>query len=265
MTSSPNSPQIRVDQISVAPQLFKSAQLSGRKQSLLPAHYVLRELSFEVFQDDRVAIVGASGSGKTFLLRLLNRLISPTQGALYLNDRPYSEIPAVSLRQQVLLLPKEAKLLGMTVQDALAYPLRLRGISAKARAIRVAEACDRWQIPSDWLHRTEQQLSVEERQWVAIVRAMIAQPQVLLLDDPTAALDINQRDQFLATLTQESGSLPTVFMVTDQLDIAEAWCSRVLQLQQGQLITDQPADRVNWQTLQETLEQAALADAEEWQ
>jgi D-methionine transport system ATP-binding protein len=254
---------IRVDRVSVAPQLFKSAKLERRDQSSLPAYYSLREVSFEVFQGDRIAIVGAAGAGKTTLLRLLNRLISPTQGSLYFNDRPYTQISPVSLRQKILLLSQESKLLGMTVQEALTYPLQLRGVSPLGIATQVTEWRDRLHIPSEWLARTEQQLSLGQRQWVAIARALIAQPQVLLLDEPSAALDISQRHQFLEVL-QQSGSATTVLMVTHQFDLAQAWCSRVLQFQQGQLITDQPAHEINWQTLEEALQHAAIAQEEEW-
>ena len=267
MISPARSAQIRMDRVSFAPQLFKSAKL-GRKERSLPAYYLLREVSFEVFEGDRIAIVGAAGAGKTSLLRLLNRLISPTQGSLYFNDRPYTQIPAVSLRQQILLLPQESKLLGMTVQEAFAYPLQLRGVSPKAIAAQVSEWSDRLHIPAEWLARTEQQLSLGQRQWVAIARALIAQPQVLLLDEPTASLDISQRHQFLSVLKQfdlkQFDYAPTVLMVTHQFDLAQAWCNRVLQLQEGQLIADQAATAIDWQTLEEALQQAAIAEAEEW-
>ncbi|MEX0271591.1 ATP-binding cassette domain-containing protein [Leptolyngbyaceae cyanobacterium UHCC 1019] len=261
---SPTQPtQIRVDRVSFAPQLLKSAKLGRRDQFNLPAYYSLREVSFEVFEGDRVAIVGAAGAGKTTLLRLLNRLISPTQGSIYLGDRPNTEISPVDLRQHILLLPQESKLLGMTVQDALAYPLQLRGFSPQAIAAQVSEWRDRLPIPVEWLHRTEPQLSLGQRQWVAIARALIAQPQVLLLDEPTAALDANQCQQFFAVFKQ-SGYAPTVLMVTHQLDLAQAWCTRVLHFQGGQLVVDQPASKINWRTLEEALQQTAIAQEEEW-
>ncbi len=261
---SPAQPaQIRVDQVSFAPQLFRSAPIGRRDQSTVPAYYSLRDVSFEVFQGDRIAIVGGAGAGKTTLLRLLNCLISPTQGSLYFTNRPYTQIPPVSLRQQILLLPQEPKLLGMTVQDALAYPLRLRGVSPQAIAAQVTEWRDRLHIPAEWLARTEQQLSLGQRQWVAIARALIAQPQVLLLDEPTNSLDISQRHQFFSLLKQ-SGYATTVLMVTHQFDLVDAWCTRVLQFQQGQLIANQLANQINWQTLEETLHQAAISETEEW-
>jgi D-methionine transport system ATP-binding protein len=261
---SPAQPaQIRVDRVSFAPQLFKSAKLRRKEHASQPAYFVLREVSFEIFEGDRIAIVGAAGAGKTTLLRLLNCLISPTQGSLYFGDRSYTQIPPISLRQQILLLSQESKLLGMTVQEALAYPLQLRGVSQSAIAAQVGEWRDRLQIPSEWLPRTEQQLSLGQRHWVAIARALIAQPKVLLLDEPTAALDISQRHQFLSVLEQ-SGYAPTVLMVTHQLDLAQAWSTRVLHFQQGQLISDQLAHGINWQTLESALQQAAIAQAEEW-
>jgi D-methionine transport system ATP-binding protein len=262
MTPSSQSVQLRVDHISFAPQVFKSAKLR-RKAFTAPSDYLLRDVTFEVFQGDRIAIVGASGAGKTSLLRLLNRLISPTQGTLYLDDRPYAEISPVSLRQQMLLLPQEPKLLGMTVQQALTYPLQLRAVSPHLISEQVIEWCDRLQIPTEWLSRTEQQLSLGQRQWVAIARALIAQPRILLLDEPTAALDANQRHQLFATL-KPSGYAPTVLMVTHQFDLAQTWCKRVLHFHQGHLIADQAVNQINWQTLPESLQEAEIAQAQEW-
>jgi D-methionine transport system ATP-binding protein len=87
------------------------------------SQYLLKDISFEVFSGDRITIIGPSGAGKTSLLRLLNRLSQPTSGKIYLENQEYGQIPVIQLRRQVMLVAQEAKLLGMTVRDALAYPL----------------------------------------------------------------------------------------------------------------------------------------------
>lgn len=196
------SPQIRVEQVSFAPQVFRSqsSRATGSAIGHLPA--LLHQISFQVWRGDRVAIVGPSGAGKTLLLRLLNRLSDPIAGNLWLNQQAYTQMPTMQLRQQVLLVLQESKLLGTTVQTALEYPLLLRRLPKPAIQQRIGTWLERLHIPAEWLGRTELQLSVGQRQLVAIARALIAQPQVLLLDEPTSALDIGRAQQVITVLKE---------------------------------------------------------------
>ncbi|HBR74810.1 MAG TPA: cobalt ABC transporter, partial [Cyanobacteria bacterium UBA11159] len=105
-----------------------------------------------------------SGAGKTSLLRLLNRLAEPTGGMVYFEDRDYRKIPVLDWRRQVVLVLQEAKLLGMTVQEALAYPLVLQKLPKNVIAQRVERIREVCHIPGEWLERLELQLSVGQRQ-----------------------------------------------------------------------------------------------------
>jgi D-methionine transport system ATP-binding protein len=218
-----------------------------------------------VFSGDRIAIVGASGAGKTSLLRLLNRLSEPISGSIYLDDQPFCRWSPVQLRQQIILVLQESKLLGMTARQALEYPLLLRKLPKPEIHQRVTEWINRLQIPLDWLDRTELQLSVGQRQLVAIARALIIQPRVLLLDEPTSALDIGRSQMVLAVLRElaDNGKI-TVLMANHQLDLAEQFCSRVLHLQNGQLIQNLPATQMNWTHLRQLLMETNSQPAEDW-
>jgi D-methionine transport system ATP-binding protein len=228
--------------------------------------YLLRDASFEIFAGDRLGIVGPSGSGKTTLLRLLNRLSDPTSGVLYWENQPYGKIPVLQLRQQIVLVPQESKLLGMTVQEAMAYPLQLRGLPKKAIQQRVGEWLERLHIPMDWLNRTELQLSVGQRQRVAIARALAIHPQVLLLDEPTSALDVGSSQELIKILQGVSANHnTTLVMVNHQLNLAQQLCDRVLYLQAGTLLQDQPTHEIDWQALEQRLQQTEHQQAEEWQ
>ncbi len=258
--------QLRLEQVSLAPQLFKVAKPKAKVLAQVEMAYLLRDVSFDVFPGDRIAIVGPSGAGKTSLLRLLNRLSEPTSGTIYLDNQPYPKIPVIQLRQQIVLMLQESKLLGMTVQDALAYPLQLRGLPKQAIQPQVQEWMERLHLPQDWLHRTEQQLSVGQRQLVAIARALLLQPKILLLDEPTSSLDVGRSHQILtllADLAQTNGT--TILMANHQLDLAQKFCTRLLYFQQGRLLQDQPAHQVNWQTLEKNLQDAEGEQIEEWQ
>ncbi len=230
------------------------------------SQYLLKGISFEVFKGDRVAIVGPSGAGKTSLLRLLNRLSEPTSGSIYLENQEYRQIPVIQLRQQVPLVLQESKLLGMTVREALEYPLVLRGLPRSQIQQRLSYSIEQLHIPEDWLGKTELQLSVGQRQLVAIARALVIQPKILLLDEPTSALDAGRAFRLLEVLTQvATTSQTTILMVNHQLELAQQFCTRVLYLQDGQLVQDVPnSNQMDWQKLRETLIQAETTAAEEW-
>jgi D-methionine transport system ATP-binding protein len=251
-----NPPQIRVEQVSLA------SNIALGKKSKLPTHYLLRNLSFEVFRGDRISIVGASGSGKTSLLRLLNRLSEPFEGSIYLEGQEFRSIPVIQLRQQITLVHQETKLLGMTVREALLYPLKLRGMQAAIADRQISEWVDRLHIPKKWLDLTEVQLSVGERQWVAIARALLTQPKILLLDEPTSSLDAGRSGHFLKVLSELSDQ--TILMTNHQLEIAHSFCHRALHLHKGALIGDELSDRIDWRELEGAIVQAEAEEAEEW-
>ncbi|MBD1864329.1 MULTISPECIES: ATP-binding cassette domain-containing protein [Trichocoleus] len=229
------------------------------------AHYLLQNISFEVFQGDRIVLVGPSGAGKTSLLRLLNRLSEPTQGAIYLDNQEIRQIPVIQLRRQIVLVPQESKLLGMTVEAALTYPLTLQELPRTTIAQRLQYWLEQLHIPSEWLDRTELQLSVGQRQLVAIARSLMLQPKILLLDEPTSALDAGRAAHVLKVLTDlaESGQT-TLLMVNHQLDLAQEFCTRVLYLQQGQLLKDSPSPAIDWIDLRNTLIQVETETTQEW-
>lgn len=224
-----------------------------------------QDINFEVFTGDRIAIIGPSGAGKTSLLRLLNRLNEATSGTIYLENRDIRTIPIVALRQQVTLLLQEPKLLGMTVREAITYPLILRKLPQNVRQEKLHYWIERLHIPEEWLERTEVQLSVGQRQLVALARALVIEPKILLLDEPTSALDAGRASHLLQVLIQlaDEGKV-TILMTNHQLEIAQQFCSRVLYLHQGKIVEDLPASQINWQQLRENLIKQEQQAAEEW-
>ncbi|WP_448565156.1 ABC transporter ATP-binding protein [Trichothermofontia sp.] len=245
------------------------AQAAGRP---LQGVALLQDISFSVEPGEFVAIVGPAGAGKTSLLRLLNRLSDPTDGQILLDGCDLRQIPILHLRRQVSLVLQESKLLGMTVAEALAYPLHLRGIHRAVIQQRLSLWQERLRLPSEWFDRTELNLSVGQRQQVAIARTLMTLPpdaqslnRVLLLDEPTAALDARRAD-FLLSLLRDLAIAQqlTVLMVNHQLDLVERFCSRVLYLQAGQLLQDSAAPQTNWPALRDRLITTERQQAAEW-
>ena len=226
---------------------------------------ILQDISFRVSPGDRLVIVGESGAGKTSLLRLINRLNEPTSGKIYLKNQEYRQIPVIQLRQQVMLVQQESKLLGMTVAEALAYLLILRGLPKQTIQEKVSYWQEQLQIPEQWLGRTEVQLAAGQRQLIAIARALVTEPQILLLDEHTSALDTATSTHLiniLTHLTQPHSS--AILMVNRQIDLAQEFCTHLLHLQQGQLVVNQPAADIHWDKLTASLTQAETQALVEW-
>lgn len=241
--------QLRLEKVSLATRL---------------GTHLLSDLSFAVDPGEKVAIIGPSGAGKTSLLRVLNRLTSPTTGSIYLEKRHYREISALEWRREVTLVLQESKLLGMTVGEAAAYPLQLRGLRPAEISERTSYWMEKLHVPQDWLSRTELQLSVGQRQLVAIARAAAIEPTVLLLDEPTSALDSGKGAQLLKALQLLADKGTTILMANHQLEIARDFCTRVLHLHSGFLVADVASKEVDWAGLRESLVAAEVRETEEW-
>ncbi len=224
---------------------------------------LLKEINFAIKKGDRWGIIGASGAGKTTLLKLLNRLVEPTSGLLQFNNKPFHNYPVTELRQQIVLVSQEPKLLGMTVKDALIYPLKLKRLSEAEIKTRFLDYCDLFAIPDDWLERNELQLSVGQRQWVTIVRGLMMQPSILLLDEPTSALDIGLSHRLMEQLiTLSEQQQLTVIMVNHQWSWVRQFAQNILILDNGKIQQKMATIDVNWQGIQQQLIQPKEQD--EW-
>jgi D-methionine transport system ATP-binding protein len=157
---------------------------------------------------------------------------------------------------------QESKLLGMSVGEAIAYPLKIRGL----RQPEIQERCAYWieklKIPENWLSKSELQLSVGQKQLVAIARAIVIQPKILLLDEPTSALDIGTAHRVIQLLTTLAKSQMTVIMVNHQIELAQKFCTKLLHLDQGKLVEDSPSRKVDWEKIRQSIIQGQ--ETEEW-
>jgi D-methionine transport system ATP-binding protein len=250
-------PKLKLEQVN----LFAKLKTLKSNQQGYP---ILQDISFEVTKGEFVVIIGLTGAGKTSLLRLINRLDEPSSGKIYLENQEYRQIPILELRANVTLVPQESKLLGMTVTEALAYPLVLRGLPKQTIQQRVSHCIEQLHIPNDWLGRTEVQLSAGQRQLIAIARALIIQPKILLLDEPTSFLDIRTAEHLIQVLKLTQSHQTTILMVNHQLELAQMSCTRLLHLHQGRLFANQKADEVDWVNLRQSLTQAQTQADEEW-
>lgn len=230
------------------------AKLTSRQRLNLQGQAILQDITLSIPEASHVAILGASGSGKSFLLRLLNRLTEPSSGKIFWQDTPYNAIPPLDLRQRVVLAPQIPKLLGMTVEESLQYPLKLRKLDQNTIQTRIEYWLKTLQIPDDWRHKNEQQLSTGQIQQIAIARTLITQPPVILLDEPTAHLPPNIAHHLIQTLNHLTHTEnTTIIMVSHQLDLIQEFCrgdhDSIIHLSHGRIINHQAATSVDWNEL----------------
>ncbi len=203
---------------------------------------VLRGVSLEVPRGESLAIIGPSGSGKSTLLHIIGTLDRATSGEVTLAGQDLNrlnelELAAVRNRQigfvfQAHYLLPQCTVLENVLVPTLAQPDKARRQSAPERAERLLK---RVGLGERMSHRPGQ-LSGGERQRVAVVRALINQPEILLADEPTGALDrasAGQLVQLLLELNREEGV--TLIVVTHALDLAQKM-GRVLELRDGVLV-----------------------------
>ncbi len=194
----------------------------------------LRDVTFSVLGGDCLAVLGASGSGKSSLLRTLAGLQSSVAGEIVANGRTVTTLPAeqrdvVYLHQEPVLFPH------LRVIDNVAFPLVLRGIAKAAAQRRALEWLQRLQV-GDVAQNKADALSGGQRHRVALARALCAEPAVLLLDEPLASLDpAVRRDVRAALLEARAASGAAMVLVTHDVDDALAVATHIAAIGSGRV------------------------------
>ncbi len=195
---------------------------------------VVSDVSIEVVRGELLGIVGASGSGKSSFLRLLNRLDEPTTGTVYLENIDYRSIPPRELRRQLGMVTQRPFLFPGDVASNLRFGPRQRGESLSDEA--VAELLQRVGLPG-FAGRDVVNLSGGEQQRVSLARALANRPEILLLDEPTSALDEDAKggiEQLIRNLV--SATSLTCLLVTHDREQAMRICDRVAMMEKGRLL-----------------------------
>ena len=196
--------------------------------------WIVRDISLAVHRGELLGIVGPSGSGKSSLLRLLNRLDEPTSGTVYLEEQDYRNIPPRELRRRVGMVTQRPFLFPGNVASNLRFgPAQRREALADDEIGRLLE---RVGLPG-FGGRNIANLSGGEQQRVSLARALANRPEILLLDEPTAALDEQAKvgvENLIRSLV-DSGE-QTFVLVTHDREQARRVCDRVAMMEQGGLV-----------------------------
>jgi tungstate transport system ATP-binding protein len=208
--------------------LFK--EYSGRQ--------VLKDISFKVQNGEIFVLVGPNGSGKTTLLRILDLLEEPTSGKVMFNGEPvdYSAKDKTAVRRRIGMVFQQTVLFNMSVFDNVAYPLKIKGEYNKAHVERNVKALLELVQLHGFEHKNALTLSGGEAQRVALAQALVTEPELLLLDEPTANLDprnVSIVEEVLSRVNRENKT--TIIMTTHNMFQAENLAHRIAVLNEGKI------------------------------
>ncbi len=203
--------------------------------------WALNKVNIEVKEGEFVAIMGPSGCGKSTLLNILGLLDNPTSGEYYLNGievSKYTEAQRTKLRKGIIgFVFQSFNLIDeLNVYENIELPLLYMGVSASERKQKVKEAMERMAI----VHREKhfpQQLSGGQQQRVAIARAVVANPKLILADEPTGNLDSKNGQEVMNLLNELNKEGTTIVMVTHSKHDA-SFAHRIINLFDGQVVTE---------------------------
>ena len=198
-------------------------------------HSAVDNVNLTIFKGEMFALVGASGCGKTTLLRMLAGFADPSSGRICIDGVDMSSVPPHE-RPVNMMFQSYALFPHMTVESNVGYGLRRLPLSAEVKRQRVQEALDMVQLGA-LAKRKPHQLSGGQRQRVALARSLIRRPKVLLLDEPLSALDKKLREQTQFELMDLQYKLGITFIVvTHDQDEAMALATRIAVMDRGQVV-----------------------------
>lgn len=199
---------------------------------------VLHQVSLTIEQGELVVIIGPSGCGKTTLLKLINGIVTPTQGEVAVNGETLAKCDLVAVRRQIGYAVQGAKLFPhMTVRDNICYvPCLEKKLSAQEKQHLAERMLEMVQLPAELAGRFPRQLSGGQQQRVGIARAMAADAKILLMDEPFGAVDEITRkglQEELLSLQEKTGV--TIVFITHDIDEAFKLGSRILIMKEGRI------------------------------
>lgn len=199
-----------------------------------PSKKIVADLSFTVKEGEFFSILGPSGCGKTTCLRLISGLERPSNGIIRMNGRPVNDVHPHQ-RNVHTVFQKYALFPHLNVFENVAFGLRMKGKSSSEIKDRVTRMLKMVHL-QDYTERSVQQLSGGEQQRIALVRALVNEPAILLLDEPLGALDLKLREQMQHELASIQKQLGTTFIfVTHDQSEALTLSDRIAIMQKGDL------------------------------
>ncbi|MDH6061312.1 ABC transporter ATP-binding protein/permease [Chrysosporum bergii ANA360D] len=203
-----------------------------------PGKFVLKDISLLAFPGQAIALVGASGAGKTTFVNLLPRFYDPAAGQIFIDGVDLREVKLYSLRRQIGIVPQETVMFSGTIAQNIAFGQNSFDMEVVAEAAKIANAHQFiTQLPEGyytWVGERGVNLSGGQRQRIAIARAVFLNPQILILDEATSALD-SESEALVQEALERLMQNRTVFIIAHRLSTVRR-CDRILVLERGEIV-----------------------------
>lgn len=203
-----------------------------------PGEPVLKDISLLVLPGEAIALVGASGAGKTTFVNLLPRFYDPEVGQIFIDGVDIRDVKLHSLRRQIGIVPQETIMFSGTIAQNIAFGQDVFEMKAVKEAAKIANAHQFIsQLPEGyqtWVGERGVNLSGGQRQRIAIARAVLLNPQILILDEATSALD-SESEALVQEALERLMEKRTVFIIAHRLSTVRR-CDRILVIEQGQIV-----------------------------
>ncbi|RDW21859.1 energy-coupling factor ABC transporter ATP-binding protein [Oceanobacillus arenosus] len=198
--------------------------------------WVLKNLSFEIYEDEWVAIIGHNGSGKSTIAKLVNGLLFPQQGEIIIDGQQVNEASIWNIRKEVGMVFQnpDNQFVGATVQDDVAFGMENRGVPREEMMKRIDETLNAVGM-QDYRLTEPHRLSGGQKQRVAIASVLAISPKVLILDEATAMLDPSGRQEIMETVSklQNNQGLSLITITHDLHEVVQA--DRVIVMNEGEI------------------------------
>jgi len=210
----------------------------GRRQRRKEA---LKDISLEIMRGDRIAIIGPNGSGKSSFVKLLCRLYCPTEGEIRVDEVPLERIKMTALRERVCLVTQHPILFNRSARENIVFNLNgidQNQVEQAALMVGAHEFISR--LPHGYdtaIGEDGRMLSGGERQKLVLARAFLRRPSIMILDEPTAGLDVEAVDEFLKVVNDMAGQGITIIYITHEREHLDCF-DRVIEVSADHRITD---------------------------
>ncbi len=192
---------------------------------------ILNNISISIDPGDFISITGPSGSGKSTILKLCCNLISADSGSILYNDTNILEYEPSALRQRICYCFQMPRLFGSVVEDNLIFPYAIRNM--KMDIIRVETLLKNFNLKADILKEEIKNLSGGEKQRIALIRTLLFKPDIILLDEVTSALDVENTSIVEDSINKLNKEGVTVLWVTHNPEQSRKYANKLLRLENG--------------------------------
>ena len=225
-------PVVRFDQVSVS---YRSVKEEPRK--------IFDRLNLTLYRGEKIALIGSNGAGKSTLMKMMTGLLKPSEGTVTLKDRNIRDTRPEELSRYVSLVYQnpEDMFIKDSIEHDIAFAMQVRNLEGwQEKTDRLLE---RFRL-SDLRQRDGRLLSGGQMRRASLAIGIALNPEILLLDEPTANLDIATRKEIMRTLNDMKNITETVMIATHDMQLVCEWAQRIIVLWQGQVIADGSRDEI---------------------